>query len=107
MLGQLSLKGIVLAALMQAQKLICAAGDEGGIDPHFRIMTPEGDYMVSMPIAEDAREHQHQPQLLSKFMASKNRVTVVSTEPRNPSCRKTSTTANATPAAATAVRTLL
>ena len=67
----LSLKGIVLAALMQAQKLICAAGDEGGIDPHFRIMTPEGDYMVSMPIAEDAREHLHQTQLLSKFMASK------------------------------------
>jgi hypothetical protein len=71
MLGQLSLKGIVLAALMQAQKAICAAGGEGGIDPHFRIMTPEGDYMVSMPIAEDASEHQRQTQLLSKFMASK------------------------------------
>jgi hypothetical protein len=34
-------------------------------------MTPEGDYMVSMPIAEDAGEHQRQTQLLSKFMASK------------------------------------
>ncbi len=68
----LSLKGIVLAGLMQAQKLILAAGDEGGIDPLFRIMTPEGDYLVSMPIAEDPGEHLHQLQLLSKFMALKH-----------------------------------
>ena len=44
---------------------------------------------------------------MSKFRASKNRVTVVSTEPRNPNCMKTSTTAKATPAAAVTVRALL
>ncbi len=69
--GLLSLKGIVLAGLLQAQKLICAAGDEGGIDPLFRIMTPGGDFLLSMPIASDAREHAHQTHLLSRFMASK------------------------------------
>jgi hypothetical protein len=69
--GQLSLKGIVLAALMQAQKLVSAAAVEGGIDPQFRIMTPEGDYMVAMPIANDPDEHRHQTQLLSKFMAAR------------------------------------
>jgi hypothetical protein len=69
--GLLSIKGIVLAALMQAQKLISAAGKEGGIDPQFRIMTPEGDYLVVMPIADDEDEHRHQTQLLSKFMAAK------------------------------------
>ncbi len=69
--GLLSTKGIVLAALKQAQKLISAAGEEGGIDPQFRIMTPEGDYLVTMPIADDPGEHLHQTQLLSKFMAAK------------------------------------
>jgi hypothetical protein len=69
--GQLSLKGIVLAALMQAQKLVSATAGEGGIDPQFRIMTPEGDYLVTMPIADDPEEHQYQTQLLSKFMAAK------------------------------------
>jgi hypothetical protein len=69
--GLLSLKGIVLAGLMQAQKLIRAAGDEGDIDPRFRIMTPKGDYLLSMPIADDPDEHLHQMQLLSKFMGSK------------------------------------
>jgi hypothetical protein len=68
----LSLKGIVLAGLMQAQKLILAGGEEGGIDPLFRIMTPEGDYLVSMPIAEDAGEHRHQLGVLSAFMARKH-----------------------------------
>lgn len=70
--GLLSLKGIVLAGLMQAQKLILAAGDEGGIDPLFRIMTPAGDYLLSMPIANDAEEHAHQTRLLSRFMALKS-----------------------------------
>lgn len=69
--GQLSLKGIVLAALMQAQKLISAAPGQGGIDPQFRIMTSEGDYLVTMPIASDEDEHRRQTQLLSKFMAAK------------------------------------
>lgn len=69
--GLLSLKGIVLAGLMQAQKLIGAEGSGGGIDPLFRIMTPEGDYLLSMPIAGGAREHAHQTQLLSRFMAAK------------------------------------
>ena len=69
--GLLSIKGIVLAGLMQAQKLICAAG-EGGIDPQFRIMTSEGDYRLSMPIAANPAEHAHQTQLLSMFMASKD-----------------------------------
>jgi hypothetical protein len=68
----LSLKGIVLAGLMQAQKLILAAEEVGCIDPLFRIMTPDGDYLVSMPIAEDAREHRHQLGLLSAFMARKH-----------------------------------
>jgi hypothetical protein len=68
----LSIKGIVLAGLMQAQKLILAGGGLGGIDPLFRIMTPEGDYLVSMPIAEDPAEHRHQLQLLSMFMALKH-----------------------------------
>ncbi len=69
--GLLSIKGIVLAGLKQAQSLICAEGRGGGIDPLFRIMTPEGDYRLSMPIADDTREHAHQTQLLSKFMAVK------------------------------------
>ena len=34
-------------------------------------MTPEGDYLLSMPIADDPAEHAHQTQLLSRFMASK------------------------------------
>jgi hypothetical protein len=56
---------------MQAQKLILAAGDDGAMDPLFRIMTREGDYLVSMPIAEDPSGHEHQLKVLSWFMAIK------------------------------------
>jgi hypothetical protein len=41
------------------------------MDPLFRIMTREGDYLVSMPIAEDPDEHEHQLKVLSWFMAQR------------------------------------
>ncbi len=69
--GVRNLKGIVLAGLMKAQKLISAAGGEGGIVPQFRIMTPEGDYWLSMELADDPHERRAQLHRLSQFMAWK------------------------------------
>ncbi len=69
--GFLNLKGIVLAGLMQAQKLIRLSDDPRGIDPQFRIMTPGGDFLIAMALPEDPRERVRQLRQVSKFMAWK------------------------------------
>ncbi len=69
MAGVLNLKGIVLAGLLQAQKLVLASDHEASIDPQFRIMTPEGDFLISMKLSDDPRELGHQLQQVSRFMA--------------------------------------
>jgi hypothetical protein len=71
MTGILNLKGIVLAGLMQAQSLIRLIDDPAGIDPQFRIMTQEGDFLISMALADDADERMRQLQRVSMFMALK------------------------------------
>jgi hypothetical protein len=67
----LTLKGIVLAGLMQAQNLIRSIDGPGGIDLQFRIMTPDGDFLISMTLADDASERRRQLQHISMFMAWK------------------------------------
>jgi hypothetical protein len=67
----LNLKGIVLAGLLHAQNLIRLIDDPGGIDPQFRIMTPDGDYLISMTLADDPDERLRQLQYISMFMAWK------------------------------------
>jgi hypothetical protein len=71
MAGVLNLKGVVLAGLMQAQKLVLANDKESGIDRQFRIMTPEGDFLISMPLPDDPCERARRLQQVSRFMASK------------------------------------
>jgi hypothetical protein len=71
MAGVLNLKGIALAGLLQAQKLILASDQEVSIDPKFRIMTPEGDFLISITLANDPCERGHQLQQISRFMAWK------------------------------------
>jgi hypothetical protein len=66
-----NLKGIVLAGLRQAQKLIVTVDRGTGIDLQLRIMTPDGDFLISMTLAEDMRERERQLQQVSKFMAWK------------------------------------
>jgi hypothetical protein len=65
----LNLKGIVLAGLMQAQNRIRLINGPGGIDPQFRIMTPDGDFLISMILADDADERTRQLRQVSMFMA--------------------------------------
>jgi hypothetical protein len=67
----LNLKGIVLAGLMHAQNLIRLIGDGRGIDLQFRIMTLDGDFLISMALSEDADERRRQLQHVSMFMAWK------------------------------------
>ncbi|MGA7327057.1 MAG: hypothetical protein WBX25_21865 [Rhodomicrobium sp.] len=82
----LNLKGIVLAGLMQAQKLIQVIDDPAGIDPQFHIMTPEGDFWISMTLAEGTYERMLQLQAISKFMAWKTAlVFTMAAELTNPS----------------------
>jgi hypothetical protein len=69
--GVLNLKGVVLAGLKQAQKLVLASGDDGGIDQQFRIMTPEGDFLIAMTLSGDPGERGIQLQLISALMAWK------------------------------------
>ncbi|MGO8952718.1 MAG: hypothetical protein ACLPWS_21195 [Rhodomicrobium sp.] len=71
MAGFLKLKGIVLAGLMRAQKRICVSDGEGGMDPQFHVMTPEGDFWISMPLADDPLECMRDLHKVSKFMAWK------------------------------------
>jgi hypothetical protein len=71
MAGLLNLKGIVLAGLLQAQKLVRFIDDPGGIDPQFHIMTPKGDFWIAMTLSEEPPERMIQLQLVSKFMACK------------------------------------
>jgi hypothetical protein len=66
----LHLKGIVLAGLRQAQKLIALGGDER-IDLQFRIMTPEGDFWIPVALAADPDEAATQWKQISKFMVWK------------------------------------
>ncbi len=66
----LHLKGIVLAGLMHAQKLI-AHGCGEGMDLQFRIMTAEGDFWIPMALADNPDEAAAQWELISKFMAWK------------------------------------
>jgi hypothetical protein len=67
----LNLKGIVLAGLLHAQNLIRLIDDPGGIDPQFRIMTPDGDYLISITLADDPGERLRQLQHVSMFMTWK------------------------------------
>jgi hypothetical protein len=71
MAAALNLKGIVLASLMQAQKLVRLIDGHGHIDLQFRIMTPDGDFLISMALAEDADDRARQLQHVSMFMAWK------------------------------------
>jgi hypothetical protein len=67
----LNLKGIVLAGLMQAQNLLRSIDGPGRLDPQFRIMTPGGDFLISMTLADDPDERTHQLRHVSMFMAQK------------------------------------
>jgi hypothetical protein len=70
-----ALKDIVLNDLKRAQKLVRAlAGAGGGIEPQFRIATPEGDFWIAMPLSDDRDERPHQIGLIRKFMASKTSI---------------------------------
>ncbi len=71
MAGLLNLKGVVLAGLMQAQKLIRVNDDPRGIGAQFRIMTPRGDFLIAMTLSEDPRERIGLLRQVSNFMAWK------------------------------------
>jgi hypothetical protein len=71
MAAVLNLKGIVLAGLMQAQSLVRLKDGPRGIDPQFRIMTPDGDFLISMTLADDPDERVRQLRHVSMFMAQK------------------------------------
>ena len=62
---------IVLADLARAQRLISKIDDPGGIDPQFRIATPEGDFHIAMTLADDPGERLRQMRMVSRFMAWK------------------------------------
>jgi hypothetical protein len=59
---------------MQAQNRILLTGDPSGIDPQFRIMSPDGDFLISMSLADDPVERTHQLRQISMFMAWKTAV---------------------------------
>jgi hypothetical protein len=81
----INLKGIVLAGLMQAQKLILASEDEAGINPQFRIMTPEGDFLIPMTPTDDPGARKRQLRQISAFLAwKKARVFTVAGQLINP-----------------------
>jgi hypothetical protein len=85
MAAVLNLKGIVLAALMQAQNLIRSIDGPGRLDPQFRIMTPDGDFLISMTLADDPDERARQLRYVSMFMAQKMAlVFTVAVELRDP-----------------------
>jgi hypothetical protein len=85
MAAVLNLKGIVLAGLMQAQNLIRLINDPAGIDPQFRIMTLDGDFLISMALADDPDERMRQLQHVSMFMMWKTAVVfTLAVEPTNP-----------------------
>jgi hypothetical protein len=71
MAAAFNLKGIVLAGLMQAQNLIRLTKGPGGIDPQFRVMTPEGDFLISMALADNPDERALQLHHVSMFMTWK------------------------------------
>jgi hypothetical protein len=71
MTAAFNLKGIVLAGLMQAQNLIRLTQGPASIDPQFRVMTPDGDFLISMALASDQDERALQLHHVSKFMTWK------------------------------------
>jgi hypothetical protein len=66
-----TLKELVLSDLARAQRLVKKINDPGGIDPQFRIATPEGDYHIAMQLSENPDERLRQMRLVSLFMAWK------------------------------------
>src|SRR5258706_12123191 len=64
-------KEIVLCDLLRGQRLVRRIEDEGGIDPQFRIATPEGDIGIAMTLSPNARERLEQMHVLKMFMAWK------------------------------------
>jgi hypothetical protein len=52
-------KELVLSDLMRGQRLVRLIDDDGGIDPRFRIATPEGDIGIAMTLSPDMRERAH------------------------------------------------
>ena len=64
-------KELVPSDLLRRQRLVRLIDDEGGIDPQFRIATPEGDIGIAMTLAPDARERLDQMHVLKMFMAWK------------------------------------
>jgi hypothetical protein len=62
---------IVLADLARAQRLVRKIDDPGGIDPQFRIATPEGDFHIAMMLADEPGERLRQMSMVSRFMAWK------------------------------------
>jgi hypothetical protein len=66
-----NLKGIVLAGLKQAQNLVRSIDGPRAIDPQFRIMTQDGDFLISMTLADEPNERMRQLRHVSMFMAQK------------------------------------
>jgi hypothetical protein len=71
MAAAFNLKGIVLAGLKHAQNLVRSIEGPRAIDPQFRIMTPDGDFLISMTLADDPNERMRQLRHVSLFMAQK------------------------------------
>jgi hypothetical protein len=61
-----TLRELVLADLLRAQRLILRIQDE--IDPQFRIASPEGDWWIGMTLSADLHERERQMALVSRFM---------------------------------------
>jgi hypothetical protein len=72
-------KNVVISDLFRGQRLVLRIRDEGGIDPQFRITTPEGDLAIAMMLSPNMRERDDQMQMLKLFMAWKSALAFVIT----------------------------
>src|SRR5258706_4910753 len=76
---------LVLCDLLRGQRLVRRINDEGGIDPQFRIATPEGDIAIAMTLSPNMQERAHQLNMLKLFMAYKTALGfIMTTELKEP-----------------------